>query len=197
MTTPTPLSPPMALALSASFGSVERWQEAFQALAQSRAEGELHLSFSPALGRLVHDATHPALPLLTLGLPAPSGFMAQIDWAAVYERYQHAVHATSEALAADASQIEGALVLDVRRDAMYAKADSILPGAAWQDPARVDDWVAELPRDRAVIVYCIYGHEVGRSTAMRLQAAGVQARYLDGGIEAWTLAGRPLQAKPD
>lgn len=54
---------------------------------------------------------------------------------------------------------------------------------------------AELPIDRAVIVYCVYGHEVGRSTAMRLRAAGLNARYLQGGIDGWQAAGFPTQAK--
>jgi superoxide dismutase, Fe-Mn family len=45
------------------------------------------------------------------------------------------------------------------------------------------------------MVYCVYGHEVGRSTAMRLRAAGVDARFLSGGIDGWKAAGRPLAAK--
>jgi len=40
------------------------------------------------------------------------------------------------------------------------------------------------------------GPEVGRNTAMRLRAAGVNARYLRGGIEGWMAAGRPLVDKP-
>jgi Fe-Mn family superoxide dismutase len=44
-------------------------------------------------------------------------------------------------------------------------------------------------------VYCVYGHEVGRVTALRLRAAGVDARYLHGGIDGWVAAGRPTQAK--
>ena len=51
-------------------------------------------------------------------------------------------------------------------------------------------------RDREVIVYCIYGHEVGRSTAMRLRAQGLNARFLAGGIDGWQAAGQPLAEKP-
>jgi superoxide dismutase, Fe-Mn family len=36
---------------------------------------------------------------------------------------------------------------------------------------------------------------VCRATAMRLRAAGVDARFLRGGIDAWKSAGRPLAAK--
>jgi superoxide dismutase, Fe-Mn family len=53
-----------------------------------------------------------------------------------------------------------------------------------------------LPKDSAVIVYCIYGHEVGRATALRLRSAGVNARFLEGGIDAWQSAGRAVMAKP-
>jgi Fe-Mn family superoxide dismutase len=49
----------------------------------------------------------------------------------------------------------------------------------------------DLPFDPA------YGHEVGRSTAMRLRAAGLNARYLRGGIDGWQAAGRPLIDKPE
>ena len=42
----------------------------------------------------------------------------------------------------------------------------------------------------------VYGHEVGRSTAMRLRAMGLDARYLRGGFDGWQAAGRPVEAKP-
>jgi len=40
-----------------------------------------------------------------------------------------------------------------------------------------------------------YGHEVGRTTAMRLRSAGVKARFLHGGIDGWKSARRPLTEK--
>jgi Fe-Mn family superoxide dismutase len=59
----------------------------------------------------------------------------------------------------------------------------------------VSSWSSSLPQDKPVVVYCVYGHEVGRSTAMRLRAAGVNARFLQGGIDGWKAAGRPLAYK--
>jgi len=41
-------------------------------------------------------------------------------------------------------------------------------------------------------VYCVYGHEVGRSTALRLRAQGINARFLKGGIDEWQKANLPL-----
>jgi len=61
----------------------------------------------------------------------------------------------------------------------------MIPGAEWRDPSRVGEWSAELPADRKVIVYCVYGHEVGRATALRLRAAGIAAHFLRGGIDGW------------
>ena len=72
----------------------------------------------------------------------------------------------------------------------------MIPGARWADPAAVGTWAAPLPADRAVLVYCIHGHEGSRATAMRLRAAGVSARYLAGGIDGWQAASRPVVDKP-
>jgi superoxide dismutase, Fe-Mn family len=123
-------------------------------------------------------------------------FMANIHWARVYERYQHAVHAASDGFGATQDEVAGALLLDVRRAGVYAQAHSVIPGSNWHDPALVDAWARELPADRDVVVYCVYGHEVGRATALRLRAAGVNARYLSGGIDAWQAAAKPLAPKP-
>jgi Fe-Mn family superoxide dismutase len=132
-------------------------------------------------------------------------FIAAIDWSGVAARHLQAVEAASEpfGLAAEAlgsgadagAGGGGPLLLDVRRAAVYEAAGAVLPGAAWCDPARVGEWLPALPRDRPVVVYCVHGHELGRGTALRLRAAGLDAHFLRGGIEAWSGAGRPLQAK--
>jgi Fe-Mn family superoxide dismutase len=119
-------------------------------------------------------------------------FMDNIDWAKVYERYQTAVHSASEPLGAKQDEVADAVLLDVRRAGMFEQATTMIPGARWCDPTHVAEWSRELPADREVIVYCVYGHEVGRATAMRLSAAGLKARYLRGGIDGWQAAGQPL-----
>ena len=210
--------PAMTLALTANFGSVERWREEFVAMGKALAGGSgwVLLTFQPREGTLVNQwaADHTqalagGVPLLALdmyehayaldyGAAAGSyvdAFMDNLAWAPVYERYQHAVHAASEPFAAAQSDIGEALMLDVRRAGVYEQARATIPGADWRDPAAVADWAGELPADREVIVYCVYGHEVGRATAMRLRAAGVNARFLDGGIDAWQAAGKPLSPK--
>jgi len=71
----------------------------------------------------------------------------------------------------------------------------VIAGAMWQDPETVDEWSKALPTTKPVVVYCVYGHEVGQSTAAILRANGIDARFLEGGIDAWKAAGRPLQGK--
>ena len=203
--------PAMALALQAGFGSVERWRADFATLAKasSRGSGQVVLSFLAHEGRLVNrwcadpsDALTTGAPILALDLRASvaaeaqvDAFLDSIDWAPVYARYQHAVHEASEPFGATHDDLSGAAVFDVRRAAVFDAAPTRIPGAAWRDPAAVGTWSAELPADREVVVYCVYGHEVGRATALRLRAKGINARYLQGGIDGWQAAGRPVEDK--
>jgi Fe-Mn family superoxide dismutase len=209
---------PMALALSGSFGSVDRWRDEFVAMGKALGGGSgwVLLMFQPREGTLVNqwaaDHTHAlagGVPVLALDMyehayhmdyGAQAGayvdaFMGNINWAPVHRRYQAAVNAASDEMGCLAERTAEAVVLDVRRAAAFEQASSMIPGATWRDPARVDAWAAEVPRDREVVVYCVYGHEVSRATAVRLRAQGVQARFLTGGIDGWQAAGRPLAGK--
>ncbi len=212
--------PPMAVALTASFGSVQRWRDEFVAMGKALGGGSgwVLLSHLPRQGRLVNqwaaDHTHAVAlgtPVLALdmyehayhldhGANAAAyvdAFMANVDWAAVALRYAQAVHAASDGLHVKHEALAAAVLLDVRRAGVFAAADTLLPGASWRDPADVATWMHELPKDREIVVYCVYGHEVGQGTALRLRAEGFNARFLEGGIDAWTAQGRPLQAKED
>ncbi len=198
------LQPPWAMALAANFGSVERWREQFTAQAGTLSGARwVLLCFMPRDGTLVNlacadpaDVPADALPLLALDAGASlEASVQKIDWAGVYARYQQGVHDASEAFAAPASAVPRSLLLDVRRAGVFAEAPTMIRGATWRDPSTVAEWSAELPRDAEVLVYCVYGHEVGRATALRLRAAGLDARFLDGGIDAWQAAGQPLQTR--
>ena len=212
------MTPAMALALCASFGSVERWQDEFVAMGKALAGGSgwVLLCFQPRDGSLVNqwaaDHAHAiagAVPILALDMyehayhidfGAQAGawvdaFMQNIRWETVYERYQHAVHGASEPFGAERSGIADAQILDVRRAGMFEQDKQVIPGATWADPAAVSQWAPGLSQDRAIVVYCVYGHEVGRSTAMRLRAQGLEASFLRGGIDGWKAAGLPLEDK--
>jgi Fe-Mn family superoxide dismutase len=219
------MDPPMQLALEANFGSVDRWRDEFVAIGRALGGGSgwVLLCFQPRDGTLVNqwgaDHAHVlagGVPLLALDMYEHAyhldygaaaaryvdAFMANIAWAGVYARYQAAVDAATENFGASADDVSGAVVLDVRRAGAFERAETMMPDARWFDPAAVGRWAAELPRDQPLIVYCVYGHEVGRSTALRMRAAGLDARYLRGGIDGWQSAGRPVvprsgQAKRD
>ncbi len=195
------MPPPMALALCASFGSLDAWRASFAALAGAHAGGEIELVFTPEDGLLVHrgvgsGSKASGVPILVLRLPADVGaFLDTIDWPEVYERYQEAVHAAGDTWGVSQGEATGMRVIDVRRAGVFETAPTVLPGAVWRDPARVAQWAGELVGERAVLVYCVYGHEVGRVTALRLRALGVNARFLNGGIDGWQRAGLPTVQK--
>jgi superoxide dismutase, Fe-Mn family len=96
---------------------------------------------------------------------------------------------------ADPGRLPHARVMDVRRAAAFEQATTMLPNATWRDPERVNEWAGELRAGQEVIVYCVHGHEVGRNTAAALQARGVNASFLAGGIEGWKDAGNAVVAK--
>lgn len=212
------MTPAMALGLEASFGSVDRWRSEFMAMGKALGGGSgwVLLTFVPRDGCLVNqwaadhtDAVAGAMPILALDMyehayhmdyGASAGayvdaFIANIDWSRVYARYQAAVHGASEPFAAGPEDVAEAQVLDVRRAGIFDKAETLIPGAIWRDPAAVAAWARDVPRDKEIVVYCIYGHEVGRATALRLRALGVKARFLRGGIDGWQAAGRAVDAK--
>ncbi|MGV3726434.1 Fe-Mn family superoxide dismutase [Hydrogenophaga sp.] len=214
------MEPAMRLALEANFGGLERWREQFGACAKALGGGSgwVLLVFNPREGTLVNqwsaDHTHAlasGAPLMALdmyehayhldfGTNAAAyvdACLAAIDWGGVYARYKTAVHAASEGFGADHDDIANSRVLDVRRAGIFEQVTTQLPGAAWCDPAAVAQWADQVPRDRPVIVYCVYGHEVGRATALRLRASGVDARYLRGGIDGWSDAGKPVEPRRD
>ncbi|NQW12320.1 MAG: chromate resistance protein [Alphaproteobacteria bacterium] len=84
------------------------------------------------------------------------------------------------------------VVVDVRRRAAFEADDVTLPAALWRDHTRVENWLADMPMDRPVVVYCVHGHQVSRSAVSALRLHGVDASILDGGIDAYRAAGGPV-----
>lgn len=74
------------------------------------------------------------------------------------------------------------VLLDVRRTPRFADSDSLLAGALHCAPEQIEAFARAQPARNAV-VYCVYGHEVGRQAAQALRAAGWNASYLAGGFE--------------
>ena len=87
--------------------------------------------------------------------------------------------------------VEAPFVFDVRREAVFGADDRVIPAARWRDHRETSTWAAEVPDGAEVVVTCVHGHNVSQMAAARLRARGVNARTLDGGIEAWKAAGAP------
>jgi rhodanese-related sulfurtransferase len=85
------------------------------------------------------------------------------------------------------------LVVDVRRAAAFREAGEAIAGALRRDPEAVGEWAKSLPRAARVVVYCVHGREVSPRVASALAERGLEARYLEGGMEAWQ---GPLDRKP-
>jgi Fe-Mn family superoxide dismutase len=54
-----------------------------------------------------------------------------------------------------------------------------------------DHWAPELPRDRPVIVSCMYGFQVSEDAVTELRRCGFDAYKLAGGLSAWRAMGGP------
>ncbi len=135
-------------------------------------------------------------------------FMQNIAWDRVDERYKQAISGSRppektavedisvEALHALIAQQSDVIVLDVRLEEDLAKGSDILPNALWRRPQDVETWAKELPRDKPVIAYCVYGFQVSRDAVAALRKQGLDARTLSGGIAAWHAIGAPTTPKP-
>ena len=210
----------LSVALRRDFGSLERWQSEFTALAKAMGGGSgwAILNWSHREGRLVNqwaaDHTHllaGATPLLALDMyehayhldfGAKAGayveaFMRNIAWDAVYLRYDAAVNASAAGLglAPAAAHQQAAQLIDVRRAETFVEAADMIEGATYSEPSAVPAWVQTLDRTRPVVVYCAHGLDIGRSTALSLRAHGVDAHFMEGGIEAWRAQQLPISSK--
>jgi len=210
----------LSVAFDRDFGSFGQWQAEFTALAKAMGGGSgwAVLAWASREARLVNhwagDHTQllaGATPLLALdmyehayhldhGAKASAyvdAFMRNIRWQAVNDAYAAAVEGTSHGLGLTAAAASNAAVqiVDVRRAGVFDGAETMVRGATWRDPVAVGSWANELDPLRPVLVYCVYGHEVGRSTALALRHRGIDAHFLIGGMADWTAGGQPTEAK--
>lgn len=79
---------------------------------------------------------------------------------------------------------DAAAILDIRRADDYNDSADTVTGAEWKNPADIDSWIGAVPTDGEVIIYCVRGGGVSNSVVDRLQAEGINARFIEGGIEA-------------
>ena len=89
------------------------------------------------------------------------------------------------------SEADAPLVLDIRHDDDCVRYTSRIADTDWRDSFKVADWVGEMPKDKPVVVYCMYGFWVSQKVAEELRAEGIDARSLQGGVTAWRAMGLP------
>ena len=82
------------------------------------------------------------------------------------------------------------LIVDVRRAPAFDATPVMIPGAL-RPEGDLCAYVKPVAAGRPVVAYCVAGHEVSQQAAAALSAAGHDARYLEGGLEAWKAAALP------
>jgi rhodanese-related sulfurtransferase len=87
------------------------------------------------------------------------------------------------------TQIANKYILDVRREADRAASTEQLAHAQWKNPEQISIWADQLPKDQEIVLYCVRGGGVSNSVVDTLQARGLKACFIEGGIEGWKAAG--------
>lgn len=84
----------------------------------------------------------------------------------------------------------GAYVLDVREPDEWEAGHA--PGAHHLPMMEVPARMAEIPTDQEVVVVCRSGGRSGQVVSYLMGNGWDNVRNLDGGMEAWQSAGRPM-----
>ena len=85
---------------------------------------------------------------------------------------------------------DDAYLLDVREDDEWRAGH--IPGAAHVPMSGLLARIAEVPKDRDVVVVCKVGARSAQVTAYLAQQGWPSVRNLDGGVVSWVQAGRPF-----
>jgi rhodanese-related sulfurtransferase len=89
-----------------------------------------------------------------------------------------------------AARADAPLVLDVRTPAEFAEGH--VPGAVLIPHDQLASRLAEIGRDRWVLVYCRSGKRASQAEKV-LADAGIEVRQIDGSWLRWQAEGRPVQ----
>jgi rhodanese-related sulfurtransferase len=80
-------------------------------------------------------------------------------------------------------------LVDARDADAFARDPTTIPGALRRLPAEVEQWGGVLDPWRPAVIYCADGGAVSQRVAGALRSRGLDARILDGGIQAWRADG--------
>lgn len=102
-----------------------------------------------------------------------------------------------EELAAMMASGDVPLLLDICLDEDMAKRSDKIPGSHLRPPQDIDVWIEDLPKDKPMVSYCVYGYQVSGNAVAEMQRRGLDAKRLKGGIAAWHAMGgqtEPLES---
>lgn len=83
------------------------------------------------------------------------------------------------------------VVLDVRSPGEFAAGH--VPGAMNIPHDRIGEHLAEVPRDKDVVLYCQSGRRAGIAAQVLAEQGYTRLFHLEGDIAAWKAQGRPLE----
>lgn len=83
------------------------------------------------------------------------------------------------------------LLLDVRTAAEFAEGR--VPGAINIPVQELEARLAELPRDRELVVYCRSGRRAATASALLREHGYTQVREMEGSLLAWREKGLPIE----
>lgn len=133
-------------------------------------------------------------------------FMRNVQWERIEARFGHALdpdlpatpwpepevpNITAGELRALLDRGQDATLVDVCLPEDVERRHDMIAGARFFLSETIDRWVDELPRDKPVVTYCMYGFQVGGEATIELRRRGLEARALAGGLAAWHAMGWP------
>ena len=89
---------------------------------------------------------------------------------------------------AELSSAKNITIIDVRKAHARGKSGLTMPGSVWCAPFSADTWWRKFSGQN-VVMFCVHGHEVSMAVAGFLNDQGIEARYLEGGFEAYRAHG--------
>lgn len=84
---------------------------------------------------------------------------------------------------------DGAVILDLRRNADYDKDTLTMPAARRFDPDKIAEWSGTLPKDKEILLFCAHGRSISDASVDYLTKNGYKARLVAGGFDSWKAAG--------
>ena len=153
--------------------------------------------FSGAIGALV-SGYHAAGRLLTwILVGAVVGYVGYQVWIWKKARALPPVPLVSPSDAANAVFSEAAVIYDVRSHSYYDPNAVRVKGSQRLDPHGFHRWEHGIPADRTVFLYCTCIRQATSAHVARLLLEnGVPAAVIEGGLDAWTKVGLPLEPVP-